>query len=230
MAADVDFQGVGLHAIEVEPGAPPLVSRMAASLERVKSAIETFTAAEVKIRGNANLSAKGKTDALRREAGKGLQVVEGTERLVAEATEDLETRRSSILPSAMVERSRSMDGENAAAVVRREARAAEVRVHVRSLDDMNKVKFFRVLIGEAKEASFDAIVAVASAPVPIKLPSGALEDLARQWFDAHDAERTGAIASVEAAAGVLQAAAKRGRRGLARRQGREEPELARTIG
>ena len=81
---DMDFRGVGLHTIEVEPGAPPVVSRMAASLERLKSAIETFTAVEVKILGNANLSAKGKTDALKREAGKGLKVVESAESLVEE--------------------------------------------------------------------------------------------------------------------------------------------------
>lgn len=230
MANDMDFRMIALHPIEVEPGAPPLVSEMSRALGRVKNAVASFTEDEAKVLADPNLNARGKQDAIRRRAEEALRIVEGAEGVLSRAETDVETRRSSILPNAMVERSRSMDGENAAAVSRRELRAAEVRSHVRSVDEMNKLRFFRVLIGEAKETSFDAIVAVASAPVPIKLPSGALENLARAWFEAHEPERTGAIASVESAAALLEAASRRARRGLGRRMGRGEPELTRTIG
>ncbi len=101
---------------------------------------------------------------------------------------------------------------------------------MRSLDDMNRVQFLRVLVNTEKERGFDAFVAIASSPVPITLPDGALRELARTWFEAHEAERTEAIASVESATALLKAATTRARRGLGRRMGREEPELARTIG
>ena len=125
----------------------------------------------------------------------------------------------------MIGRATTMDGTDAAAVSRRELRAAEVRAHVRSLDDMNRVQFLTVLSGESKEASFDALVAIANAPIPIRLPGESLNKLARGWFERWESGRTAAISDLEAAAQKLRAAVTHARRGLGRRVGRPEPEL-----
>ncbi len=70
---DQDLRMVSLHEIPVEAGSPPIVAELARALGRVKSAVETFTAGEVKARENTNLSAQGKADAIKRRAEEGLR-------------------------------------------------------------------------------------------------------------------------------------------------------------
>ena len=100
---DVDFRMIALHELPVEAGSPPIVGEVSRALGRVKSAVATFTEEEVKVRENVNLNARGKQDAIRRRAEEALRVVESAEGVLARAETDVETRRRSITPTAMME-------------------------------------------------------------------------------------------------------------------------------